>query len=45
MIFPVPKLVACLSAICPLRPGDLIFHRYARGRRQPPHPAALPHPG
>ncbi|MET7575638.1 fumarylacetoacetate hydrolase family protein [Streptomyces sp. NPDC005492] len=25
MIFPVPKLVAYLSAICPLRPGDLIF--------------------
>jgi 2,4-diketo-3-deoxy-L-fuconate hydrolase len=25
MIFPVPKLVAFLSAICPLRPGDLIF--------------------
>ncbi|MFH8462772.1 fumarylacetoacetate hydrolase family protein [Streptomyces sp. NPDC017991] len=25
MIFPVPRLVAHLSAICPLRPGDLIF--------------------
>lgn len=25
MIFPVPRLVAYLSAICPLRPGDLIF--------------------
>ena len=25
MIFPVPKLVAHLSAVCPLRPGDLIF--------------------
>ncbi|MFE2431040.1 fumarylacetoacetate hydrolase family protein [Streptomyces sp. NPDC059373] len=25
MIFPVPKLVAHLSAFCPLRPGDLIF--------------------
>ncbi|MEV6160732.1 fumarylacetoacetate hydrolase family protein [Streptomyces sp. NPDC052052] len=25
MIFPVPRLVAHLSAVCPLRPGDLIF--------------------
>ncbi|MEU4223162.1 fumarylacetoacetate hydrolase family protein [Nonomuraea sp. NPDC026600] len=25
MIFPVPRLVAFLSAICPLFPGDLIF--------------------
>lgn len=25
MIFPVPELIARISAICPLRPGDLIF--------------------
>jgi 2-keto-4-pentenoate hydratase/2-oxohepta-3-ene-1,7-dioic acid hydratase in catechol pathway len=25
MIFPVPELVARISAICPLLPGDLIF--------------------
>ncbi|MFD7714109.1 fumarylacetoacetate hydrolase family protein [Streptomyces sp. NPDC059785] len=25
MIFPVPELVARISAVCPLRPGDLIF--------------------
>jgi 2,4-diketo-3-deoxy-L-fuconate hydrolase len=25
MIFPVPRLVAHISAVCPLRPGDLIF--------------------
>jgi 2-keto-4-pentenoate hydratase/2-oxohepta-3-ene-1,7-dioic acid hydratase in catechol pathway len=25
MIFPVPELIARLSAICPLLPGDVIF--------------------
>jgi 2-keto-4-pentenoate hydratase/2-oxohepta-3-ene-1,7-dioic acid hydratase in catechol pathway len=25
MVFSVPELVARLSAVCPLRPGDLIF--------------------
>ena len=25
MIFPVPRLVSYISAVCPLRPGDLIF--------------------
>jgi 2-keto-4-pentenoate hydratase/2-oxohepta-3-ene-1,7-dioic acid hydratase in catechol pathway len=25
MIFPVPDLIARLSAVCPLLPGDLIF--------------------
>jgi 2-keto-4-pentenoate hydratase/2-oxohepta-3-ene-1,7-dioic acid hydratase in catechol pathway len=25
MIFPIPELIARISAICPLRPGDLLF--------------------
>jgi 2-keto-4-pentenoate hydratase/2-oxohepta-3-ene-1,7-dioic acid hydratase in catechol pathway len=39
MIFPVPVLVAHLSAICPLYPGDLIFTGTPAGvgnRRTPP---------
>lgn len=39
MIFPVPRLVARLSAICPLLPGDLIFTGTPAGvgnRRTPP---------
>ncbi|WP_019063475.1 fumarylacetoacetate hydrolase family protein [Streptomyces prunicolor] len=39
MIFPVPTLVSYLSAICPLRPGDLIFTGTPAGvgnRRTPP---------
>lgn len=39
MIFPVPDLVARLSAVCPLLPGDLIFTGTPAGvgtSRQPP---------
>jgi 2-keto-4-pentenoate hydratase/2-oxohepta-3-ene-1,7-dioic acid hydratase in catechol pathway len=39
MIFPVPALVAFISAVCPLRPGDLIFTGTPAGvgnRRTPP---------
>lgn len=39
MIFPVPDLVARLSAICPLLPGDLVFTGTPEGignRRTPP---------
>jgi 2,4-diketo-3-deoxy-L-fuconate hydrolase len=39
MIFSVPELVAFISAVCPLRPGDLIFTGTPSGvgnRRTPP---------
>jgi 2,4-diketo-3-deoxy-L-fuconate hydrolase len=39
MIFPIPELVARISAICPLLPGDLIFTGTPAGvgiARQPP---------
>ncbi|WP_327003130.1 fumarylacetoacetate hydrolase family protein [Dactylosporangium sp. NBC_01737] len=39
MIFPIPDLVARLSAVCPLLPGDLIFTGTPAGvgnRMQPP---------
>jgi 2-keto-4-pentenoate hydratase/2-oxohepta-3-ene-1,7-dioic acid hydratase in catechol pathway len=39
MIFSIPDLVARLSAVCPLRPGDLIFTGTPAGvgnRRNPP---------
>jgi 2-keto-4-pentenoate hydratase/2-oxohepta-3-ene-1,7-dioic acid hydratase in catechol pathway len=39
MIFPVPELIARLSAVCPLLPGDLIFTGTPAGvgvSRQPP---------
>ncbi|BBH68553.1 fumarylacetoacetate hydrolase [Actinoplanes sp. OR16] len=39
MIFPIPELVARISAVCPLLPGDLIFTGTPAGvgnRRTPP---------
>lgn len=39
MIFPIDDLVARISAVCPLRPGDLIFTGTPAGvgnRREPP---------
>jgi 2-keto-4-pentenoate hydratase/2-oxohepta-3-ene-1,7-dioic acid hydratase in catechol pathway len=39
MVFSVPELVARLSAVCPLLPGDLIFTGTPPGvgmARQPP---------
>lgn len=39
MIFPVPELIAYISAICPLLPGDLLFTGTPSGvgtRRDPP---------
>ena len=42
MIFPIDDLVARLSAVCPLLPGDLIFTGTPAGRREPPYAPALP---
>jgi 2-keto-4-pentenoate hydratase/2-oxohepta-3-ene-1,7-dioic acid hydratase in catechol pathway len=39
MIFSVPELIAYISAICPLLPGDLLFTGTPSGvgsRRDPP---------
>ena len=42
MIFPVPELIARLSAIVTLLPGDLIFTGPSRRGRAGPQAAALP---
>ncbi|MEK6443962.1 fumarylacetoacetate hydrolase family protein [Pseudonocardia sp. T1-2H] len=44
MIFPVPELIARLSRVVTLFPGDLLFTGTRRGR-DGPQPAAFPGAG
>lgn len=45
MIFPVPELIARLSAVCPLLPGDLIFTGTPAGVGGGRTPPVFLHPG
>ncbi len=45
LLYSVPELIATISALVPMLPGDLVFHRHSGRRRGCAEPDALPGAG